>query len=280
MASLGNIRQVGEGNTETSPSCKKQPSRKTYYAFTLYNYDKVGFEDSLIVYLKTISKRFIYGKEICPTSQRKHLQGFIHLKKPMRITEIKIAGNPHLESCIAGEESNIKYCSKDGNIVSYGFPKPIDIISELYPWQKDIEDIILSTPNNRKVYWFWDSVGNIGKSAFVKYCIVKHKVLFCDGGKKSDIINLLFNNNMDECNCIIWDIPRSTGGKVSYSAIESIKNGFICNTKYETGVKVFNSPHVIVFANYPPENLDELSKDRWDITELCWNVKKNVVEGI
>jgi hypothetical protein len=42
----------------------------------------------------------------------------------------------------------------------------------------------------------------------------------------------------------------------------------ICNTKYETGVKVFNSPHIFVFANFPPDKPDELSNDRWIIKEL------------
>ena len=42
----------------------------------------------------------------------------------------------------------------------------------------------------------------------------------------------------------------------------------ICNTKYETGVKIFNSPHIICFANFPPDNLEQLSADRWIITNL------------
>ena len=98
---------------------------------------------------------------------------------------------------------------------------------------------------------------------------MKHDALFCDGGKKADIINLVFNNDMDTCNTIIWDIPRVNRNAVSYAAIEAIKNGLVCNTKYETGVKVFNPPHIIIFANFPPDlDEDNLSKDRWMITEL------------
>lgn len=54
----------------------------------------------------------------------------------MRITELKLPGNPHLEVCIGSQVQNIDYCSKDNDVVSYGFPKPIEVIDNLYPWQK------------------------------------------------------------------------------------------------------------------------------------------------
>lgn len=81
-------------------------------------------------------------------------------------------------------------------------------------------------------------------------------------------MNLIFNADMDKCNCIMFDIPRANRGSISYASLESIKNGLICNTKYETGSKVFNPPHIIIFANFPPDKADKLSKDRWKITNL------------
>jgi len=102
----------------------------------------------------------------------------------------------------------------------------------------------------------------------VKYCVVKHRVLFCDGGKKSDLINLVFNQDMDLTRCVIWDLPRSAMGNISYATLEAVKNGMVCNTKYETGVKIFNSPHIIVFANFPPDSPAQLSEDRWVIEEI------------
>lgn len=81
-------------------------------------------------------------------------------------------------------------------------------------------------------------------------------------------MNLVFNQDMDECSCVMFDIPRANRGAISYASLESIKNGMVCNTKYETGVKVFNSPHIVIFANFPPEDEDLLSADRWVISEL------------
>jgi len=46
--------------------------------------------------------------------------------------------------------------------------------------------------------------------------------------------------------------------------LESIKNGLIVNTKYETGSKLFNSPHIIVFSNMSPD-VSAMSMDRWKI---------------
>jgi len=267
MTDLGKNRQgPKEGNT-VPLSSKKQVSRKTFYCFTVYNYE--SFEVELNRQLKLLCKKYVYGHETCPTTDRKHLQGFLALKKPARITEIKLPGNPHLEPTIGSEEQNERYCSKEGSVVRY--PTPVNIIQHLRPWQFDIEQIFFSEPNDRQIYWFWESTGGIGKSALVKYMVVKHGCLFCDGGKKSDLINLVFNADMDDCRAIIWDLPRSTAGNISYSTLESVKNGLVCNTKYETGVKAFNPPHIFVFANYPPDNPDRLSTDRWIIKELPSN---------
>ena len=98
--------------------------------------------------------------------------------------------------------------------------------------------------------------------------IVKHNILFCSGGKYTDIMNLVFNNDMDVCDCIMFDIPRANEGHISYASLESIKNGMVCNTKYETGTKIFNSPHLFIFANFPPDDVDMLSEDRWVIQDL------------
>ena len=264
MNDLGINRQVvieKEGNTKL-PS---QSSRKTFYCFTAY--PKFEKDESLLIdALKGISNKFMFGREICPTTGKKHLQGFIHLKKMMRITEIKLPMKPHLEACKGSEEQNTKYCSKDGDYFKFGFPKPIKTI-ELRPWQQKILDITLEEPDDRTINWYWESVGGIGKSAFCKYMVIKHQATFCSSGKYADLINVIYNTDMDKCNVIIFDIPRNHKNNISYSALESIKNGLICNTKYETGAKAFNSPHVIVFCNEPPDE-SQMSKDRWKITEL------------
>lgn len=269
MSSEASVGTRGEGNTEPLPRVNKQPNRRKYYCGSIFykeddNIGIIGVEK----YLQQVCSKYILGKELCPSTQRKHLQAFLVLKKPMRITELKIPYNPHLKACDGNEEHNVTYCSKDGDYIKYGFPAEIKIIKNLRPWQQTIEALVLQEPDDRKVFWFWDTVGNIGKSCLIKYLVVKYGVLFCQGGKVSDIMNLVFNADMDKCRCVVFDIPRVNAGKVSYASLENIKNGMVCNTKYETGVKVFNAPHVICFANFPPDNLDALSRDRWEIVCL------------
>jgi len=218
--------------------------------------------------LNEISKKYIIGFEVGEEGTP-HLQCYVSLKKKERFSSLnkKLGNRCSMRPC-RNEEALIEYCKKDGNYESFGFPKPIKIISELYPWQKELEEIYLTEPDERKIYWFWESTGNIGKSAFVKYMYVKHKILFTNGGKNSDLINLVFNADMDNTKCIIWDLPRATKGKISCATLEAVKNGMVCNTKYETGVKVFNPPHIFVFSNYPPEDTEDLSSDRWVVKEL------------
>ncbi len=54
---------------------------------------------------------------------------------------------------------------------------------------------------------------------------------------------------------------------VNYEVIESVKNGIVYNTKYESEMRVYKIPHVIVFSNERPDET-KLSHDRWDIIEL------------
>lgn len=263
----------GDGGNTLNPIPKQVPKRKAH-AFTVNFKDKIideTFIGGILTFFDTNASKYRIQEETgeCGTP---HLQGVVLFPKELRSTVWDPNSRGHYAKLIGTFEQNVAYCSKldtrTGREWSKGLPKPIKIIENLRPWQSEIEKLILSEPDDRTIHWFWDSAGNIGKSSFVKYCVVKHKVLFCDGGKKADLINLVFNQDMDNTNCVIWDLPRSSKGNISYATLEAVKNGMVCNTKYETGVKVFNPPHIIVFANFPPDEPDQLSDDRWNIIEL------------
>jgi len=223
-------------------------------------------------YLGEVCEKYIFAEEYGKSGNTPHIQGAFILKAKMRATTVaKYFKNGCTLRKLKNWNSAFNYCLKEGNriLTNVKIPKPIKIIENLYDWQKRIEKLFLEEVDERKIYWFWEQKGNIGKSAFIKYMIVKHKVLYCSGGKYTDIMNLVFNQNMDDCRGVFFDIPRANLGNISYASLENIKNGMICNTKYETGVKVFNSPHIFVFANARPDCLDKLSLDRWVIEELC-----------
>lgn len=261
------------GNTETKNSkSKAQKSGVVKYCFTLNNYT-IEETNEIPIVLSNLCKKYIYQSEVGENGTP-HLQGGIWLKKSTRITElkkIKCISRAHFEP-MKDEIGTISYCQKndtaDGKIkMSFGFPKPIKIIENLHPWQTKVEKMLLSEPDGRTINWIWEPIGAVGKSAFCKYMFVKHNALVIQGGKLADIMNIIFNTNMDTCSIVIIDVPRNNGNNVSYNAIECILNGMITNTKYETGAKVFNPPNVLVFSNYAPDT-DKLSADRWNIKKI------------
>lgn len=266
------------GNTDTAESDlsgnTKRPNQLMNWFMTWNNY-KDGDMETLFDFFVPLCRQFAFQEEIGQNGTP-HLQGCFSLLRPMRWTEFNLCRRIHWER-VGDLRHSLEYCTKDDTrkpgttprCHNYTPKESIKLITELYPWQQKCLDIYLTEPDNRKVYWFWEKNGNVGKSAFVKYMVMKHKCLFCDGGKKADLINLVFKANMFNTKGLFWDIPRVNRNKISYSTIEAIKNGLICNTKYETGVKAFNPPHVFIFANFAP-NLDDegLSADRWIVTEL------------
>lgn len=148
---------------------------------------------------------------------------------------------------------------------------------ELYEYQKYILDLLKEKPDDRKVYWFWEEDGNVGKSALVKHIYLNNKDhTVIAGGKGNDVrnqINMHVNGNEKkgiagkDLNIAILDISRTNEDYVSYEVIEQIKNGLLYSGKYEGGICCFNSPHVIIFANFKPKE-ETLSADRWVIKEI------------
>lgn len=247
-------------------STKFSPAKK--WCFTLNNYTDNDI-NYLVPLFQDKCEKYVFQKEVGKNGTP-HLQGAIWFKTKDRPTTFKLK-RIHWE-LMRNEKASIAYCQKSETAVSdpyiWGnFPKPLKTLTNLYPWQKAIEQVFFSEPDDRSVRWYWEEVGKIGKSAFCRYMSITHSVCVIQGGKLSDIMNIMFNLDMETTKMVIIDIPRNNMNKVSYSSIECIKNGMITNTKYETGFKVFNPPHVVVFSNFPPDE-SKLSSDRWIIEEL------------
>lgn len=262
------VPKVKDGNIEHPLPDNDSKNALYKYDFVVNNYTKEEV-CQLKGLLPNICKKAIFGLEV-GESGTPHIQGYISLIKKERMTGLlKLEGfkRASFRPC-RNENALIEYCSKENVEFSYGIPKPIKIIENLFSWQKEIEDLFFTEPHDTTIYWFWESTGNVGKSSFCKYMFVKHKAMVVRGGCLSDIMNIVFNTDMDICRMMIFDLPRGTGGKISYTSLEAIKDGLITNTKYETGAKVFNPPHVVVFANFPPDNEDRVSSHKWKITEL------------
>lgn len=111
------------GNTYRQLRCSMSNSTLRRFVFTLNNYTD---EEVLKCekFVNDFSKYGIFGKELAPTTNTPHLQGFINLHKPMRLNTIKkhIANRVHIEKANGSDEQNQNYCRKAGDFFEKGAP--------------------------------------------------------------------------------------------------------------------------------------------------------------
>ena len=265
------ILETEEGGNTILPSSSipKQSIQHIHHFFTYNNYPIEAIE-TLRAFFNHACYDYVFQEEI-GESGTPHLQGTISLKKKMRWTEFGLPKAIHWEKC-GNVPYSYEYCSRaskrSGKCWSLKYPIPLKlkILSEdsFTDWEKDVVNFIKSEPDDRTIWWLWSAKGGIGKSSFCKYLAYTFNAIVCGKGQYSDIINIIFKANMDKTNVVVFDLPRNNGNKISYSALEAIKNGLIVNTKYETGSKLFNSPHIIIFSNMAPDVV-AMSGDRWVI---------------
>nr|WAE42307.1 MAG: replication associated protein [Cressdnaviricota sp.] len=99
---------LGEGNTNLPRN------RARRWCFTLNNY--TDDDVSLISLYFEKEKYFIFGKEVGENGTP-HLQGYVEFNNQKDFsTLIKIIPRIHWEKAKGDRNSNIKYCSKDGDI--------------------------------------------------------------------------------------------------------------------------------------------------------------------
>lgn len=150
-------------------------------------------------------------------------------------------------------------------------PPPVELLKpeEMHMWQRSLVRILSQKPNNRTIHWYWEGVGGTGKSVFCKYLCATMGALLCSG-RASDMKYLIVQyqkRKKEFPHLILFDVPRTNVGFLDYQGLEEVKNGCFVSTKYECSMVVMDNPHVVVFANYPP-NRDKLSEDRWHIVEI------------
>lgn len=265
MSRSGSPKSGGKGGGNTRP-----PSSKCW-CFTLNNYSKY-LKNGCDVLAKLLEESGLYvfqeelGEEGTP-----HLQGCVKFHKPCRPMErIKIGdGAIHWEKCRNWNRA-VAYCQKEdtrnGGIWSNIEPEEDEEIEvdEPYGWQLDVLKKIEKKPHKRKIYWYWSEKGGVGKSSLCKYLAVKHNALII-GGRAVDMKCAIAGMTKKPKICIL-NVPKDRE-HVGYDGLEEVKDGCFFSSKYESGMVVMNNPHVIVFANFPPEE-DRMSADRWKIKKI------------
>jgi len=265
----GSSGSNGDGNTK-HPRC----NGGVHWCFTWNNPQDLAPAILLEVFHR-IAKAWVFQYEMGDQGTL-HLQGYVQFKVKTRPIEKFEEKKIHWEVC-RNIEKSILYCQKketrvEGTqVFKHGIKAelidPLEGLT-LWDWQADIIAIINGTPHNRRIYWFWESDGGVGKTVFTKHLAI-HAGALVLGGKASDIkcgIQRFLEQGRTP-DLLIFDIPRTTEAYVSYEALEKAKDGCFFSGKYESGMCLYNTPHVLVFANFPP-NEEKLSRDRWVIKEL------------
>jgi len=264
ISSIESHKSQAEGNTI--------PPRLRRICFTLNNYTDNEYLES-----QKLSDLMIIGKEIGDKGTP-HLQGYAEFKNQKSLEMIKsIVPRAHIEKAKGNRQQNITYCSKGGN---YWTTFPEDFKAKLKrlvmermpvmnrPWQLKILDEIKLQASDRTIQWYWEPVGGIGKSKFCKYLATVHGAQLVPT-RTADALH-----HIQKCleaeilpEIIVVDVPRCSMEFINYQSMEMIKNGTFSSGKYEGGMCIYPEPHVLVFANEPP-NLECMSKDRWNIVRL------------
>lgn len=268
------------GNTMGTPNTQKT-KRETQKVGWIFTYFTNGDDDPKLLPLKEWLKKYckvaLAEWETCPTTGRTHLQGYFLLHKRERFSALKQKLNfiptIHIEAKRGSDKRNNKYCTKE-NRIWIMIPESLiledDYLEETpYKYQEKIIKIINKKPDKRKIYWFWEKHGKMGKSTFTRHLILQNEDLMAVTGSSADIKYAIgeWITEHNPLKTAILDIPRCKKDYISYAAIEELKNGYFFSTKYKSKQVVFNRIHVICFANSPPE-IHKLSKDRWKIYKI------------
>lgn len=265
------------GNTVTSfsPSPqqkKRQQSGKVHWIITINvtAWDSSNTR-SLKEWLKIHSKANVWQIEK-GESGNLHIQLTMSLREKKRLTWLKnhFSKIAHCEEVKALDKA-FDYCQKSETRVAgpYYWPEQVNTTAieddlagvELYEWQRKIIEIIKEKPHPRKIHWIVDQIGNKGKTSLVRHILLNYEAVLLDGNKK----DMAYAWNGEPI--VLFNFSRSKEGKVSYDALESLKDGVIFSSKYESKQKIFNRPHVVCFANWTPD-IERMSLDRWEVLSL------------
>jgi len=140
-----------------------------------------------------------------------------------------------------------------------GVPK--QQIDNPHEWQTRVLEMVSEPAHPRQILWIYDLVGGTGKTMLAKYLTDHFGAFYSNGGKHTDIIHAYQGQAI-----AIFDYVRESQNYVNYGVLEQLKNGICFSPKYDSGMKRFPSPHVVVFANFYPAS-EKLSVDRLVVIE-------------
>lgn len=127
------------------------------YCFTWNNYteEDVEFCSTLISLERPKVRYVVFGKEIAPTTNTPHLQGYIYFESKIKFDSVRklLKNKCHIEVQRGTIDEAVDYCKEDGDFMEFG-TKPVngkrtdlDAVYDKIKSGVPLEDVILEDPN-------------------------------------------------------------------------------------------------------------------------------------
>ncbi len=226
---------------------------------------------------------WIFQYECGSKSERYHVHIGIYFKNPIGTNfQKKFSSIIHWEF---GNWKHIKkYCCKVRTRINGPWTNMTDLIFRdtlrdplrnqvLYRWQSDLKKLILTeTSEFRKIFWYWERNGNMGKTSFARHIkiLLGSQVLYINGCSKDILCAFAKTCTKTDIKVCFFGLTRQDASHMSYKTLEIFGDGIGFSGKYESSDLIFNPPFVIVFSNFPPDE-SEVSVDRWNIIHISRN---------
>jgi len=222
------IKNSRGGNT-SSP--RVVPSKR--WCFTFFFRDIRDLE-TLEITFNSLKIEYIIGLEKCPETGKEHFQGYIESPTKIRPIEklqklFKQNGGDHFteihwEKCKGNREHNITYCSKDGCFHTTFDIDEDDLLEfinkgTLYDYQKEVLSLIESKPDKRTIHWFYETEGNMGKTALIKHILMKYKEKATYINGKGNDIKYCISSLRNKPKICIFGYPRDKEEYISYGIL-------------------------------------------------------------
>lgn len=241
--------------------------------------------------LKEFAKEYTFQKEKGEKTGYLHFQGRIKLKVRKRYSTIKkfkpecfakvkwlLTSNASKNNdfYVTKEDTRVEgpWSTEDGEEPQY-IPRQIREVIKLYPFQEKVHNSCFQY-DPRTINIVLDPMGNLGKSIVCQYLdVYKKAVMVPPINDYKDMIQYCMSRRRTPAYLI--DMPRALKKDKLYSfysAIETLKSGFLFDLRYKGRVKHIDRPVVWVFTNNIP-NRKYLSQDMWKFYKI---VNKDLVE--
>lgn len=252
-------------------------SKHRDYCLTIHDTDNLeeyiaGLKkDSSIVY-------WIIGEELCPTTNKKHLQCYFYYTNPRSFSAIKKQfKTAHIEPAKGTPDQASNYCKKEGKyheggelpqkqgsrndldeikkcLEKTGKMREVVSIATSYQSVKMAEQILKyhEKPRNEKplVEWFYGATGT-GKSRMAYYCLGEDCYTCLSTGK-------WFEGYDAHENVLIDDMRKDF---MKFHELLRLLDRYAMRVECKGGSRQFKAKHIIITSAYHPQELFDTRED-------------------